>query len=60
MKCRSCQADVLFVPTKDGKQMPLDAPGEQRLVIEEGVAVVRLTYVSHFATCPEAEKWRKR
>lgn len=61
--CRSCGATVLWVETESGKKMPLDAEPERRFVIEAGHdpmrARLRNTYVSHFSTCPQAERWRK-
>ena len=48
-QCRSCGADVIWIITEAGKRMPVDAapgliPGE---------------HTSHFATCPQANDWRK-
>ncbi|MGH9158170.1 MAG: hypothetical protein ACRD1K_20570 [Acidimicrobiales bacterium] len=48
-----------------GKAAPLDAKPEKRIVIVEGeypgsyLADVLDTYVSHFATCPSASKFRR-
>lgn len=62
--CRSCGATVLWVETESGKRMPLDAEPERRFVIEAATdpmkARLRNTYVSHFSTCPQAERWRQR
>jgi hypothetical protein len=41
--CRSCGADVVWITTDRGRKMPVD-PG---------------TGESHFATCPQADQWRK-
>lgn len=61
--CRSCNAPVLWVETESGKRMPLDAEPERRFVLEAGTSPMRArlrnTYVSHFSTCPQAERWRK-
>lgn len=43
--------------------MPLDATPEKRFVIEPAappLALPRDTYVSHFATCPNAAQHRKK
>ena len=75
-KCRSCGAEIIWVPTVSGKNMPCDAKpipyredieGGQVIVTSDGRVVrakVDLTsdtfgYISHFATCPNADKWRK-
>ena len=66
-KCRSCGADVLWVVTETGKKMPLDAkaitvfvpdPAQRRARDGDLCAVSRKAYVSHFATCPDADEWR--
>lgn len=62
-KCRSCNADVLWVVTEKGARMPLNFEPEKRFVLDSGsdpmVARVRNTYVSHFSTCKQADRWRK-
>ena len=69
VKCRSCPAQVIWVRTAaTGKRMPLDATPVPagNVAIRDGLAVVMSGPVpggggrlSHFATCPQAEKWRK-
>lgn len=64
-ECRSCSAPIVWVYTDDRKAMPVDAKPERRLVptgsTRDGKPRmrVRATYVSHFATCPDADRWRK-
>jgi hypothetical protein len=59
--CKTCGAKIMWVTTKDGKNMPLDTPGEPRIVLDEkNVAHVVRTFISHFATCPEADQHRKK
>lgn len=60
--CRTCGKAILWVETQSGKRMPLDYPGERRFVLESGEGMLarqRETYVSHFATCKQADHWRK-
>lgn len=57
--CKSCNAPIYWAKTESGKAIPLDRPGESRVVIEAGRAKVRQTFVAHFATCPNADKHRK-
>jgi hypothetical protein len=81
-KCRSCGAEIGWIRTKAGKNMPVDAKPipfvewleGDTLVTEEGetfraypsVALpadakdVKFAYRSHFATCPQADKWRNK
>lgn len=84
-KCRSCGADIDWIKTKEGKNMPVNVEyvnvhpnevggekGNTVIVTDEG-EVVRGIQVgdayedgyligrtSHFATCPEAEQFRRK
>ena len=76
-KCKSCGANIIWIPTVGGKAMPCDAKpipytedstGSLTLVTKDG-RVVRAKadmssdnfgYVSHFATCPNANTHRRR
>lgn len=60
--CRSCGAEIKWIETKAGKMMPVDPTpleeGEGVLgkVVDDGSGTL---YISHFATCLEADSWRK-
>ena len=47
--CRSCGEVIIWCITKNGKKMPVDPPEAD----EE-------TTTSHFATCKDADQWRKK
>lgn len=63
--CRSCKAPVYWLGTATGKAVIVDVrprrvytpdmsdPERKTFKITEG-------YESHFATCPDADKWRKK
>jgi len=54
--CRSCGKSIIWLRTKAGKKMPVDAEtvtGSETM-FEYG------KHTSHFATCPNANKHRKR
>lgn len=64
--CRSCGASIVWARGSWGKAMPLDqcAVSEGNIRInKDGAAVVGRKgsgpYRSHFATCPQAENWRR-
>lgn len=73
-KCRSCGADILWIHSAAGNLMPLDAEpvangnifvldGKARFVsndLFEPMLPEGPRYQSHFASCPEAAKWRKK
>ena len=53
--CRSCGEYIVFLKTATGKSMPVDADS-----VDEGDDQFDHTkHVSHFATCPDAGKFRK-
>lgn len=72
--CRSCGKPILWLDTPAGAIMPLDAEtdGSGNVVIVDGKAVVLkgtlfdekpvegARFKSHFATCPQSDKWRKK
>lgn len=78
-RCRSCQAEVDWARTPDGKTMPLDRASAGSLDgnlavrrLEDGTLAARPLVlgeepgpgekrgISHFASCQDAAKWRKR
>lgn len=67
--CRSCGAPIIWAITENGKRMPLDAEPAERptgvfrlepsgddLIARRPIEQV---YISHFATCPNADQHRK-
>ena len=73
-QCRSCGAEIIWIHSASGNLMPLDAvPVEDgNMCIVDGKAHSISSdlfepmlpqgprYKSHFATCPQAQKWRKK
>lgn len=69
-KCRSCGAPVRWVVTVNGRRMPIDPhPSDDgNMVLRSGVAYVvkpdeapdEARWISHFATCPNAKRHRRR
>lgn len=78
-KCRGCGADIMFIKTRNGKTMPVDAQsmyfvpdlnGKALYVLPDGTVAHgvpgtpedpdrHIGYISHFATCPAADSFRK-
>ena len=46
-ECRSCGEPIIWCITAKGKKMPVDVPEDDAPT------------TSHFATCADADKWRK-
>lgn len=64
-ECRSCHAPVRWVLTPDGKRMILNAAPAYRWVVSQGAdgkwhGLLVATFEPHWATCPDAKKWRGR
>lgn len=68
--CRSCGEPIRFAKTKAGKLIPIDVlPDSSGNIVFEGDVAIILPdpekyegekFVSHFVTCPDAERWRKK
>ena len=56
-RCRSCGAEIVWMKTDLGKNIPVDADD---VVDPEATVFDPDTMTSHFATCPDANKWRKK
>ena len=62
-KCRSCAEDVVWlrVTGKDKPQIFNTKPITVAVPVNAGVfAYVKGCYLSHFATCADADEWRKQ
>jgi len=58
--CKSCGAEIEWGKTGNNKPVPLDMPPEKRYVRMAGVYLMCDTWLSHFATCPDADEHRKK
>lgn len=56
-QCRSCGADIVWLKTQKGKNIPVDAED----VVDKEVEIFDPdTMTTHFQTCPDANSWRKK
>ena len=55
--CRSCGAEIIWLKTKAGKNMPVDLPHPG--AIEADTVFDSDRHISHFARCPNADEHRK-
>jgi predicted RNA-binding Zn-ribbon protein involved in translation (DUF1610 family) len=55
-ECKSCGAEIIWLKTVNGKNIPVDA--ETCSSKDELFDPDNMT--AHFVTCPEADEWRKR
>ena len=63
--CKACKAEIYFLVAQSGKVVPVDADSLDDLEIgdlkagEKRLFNVKKGHVSHFATCPFANDFRK-
>lgn len=43
-----------------GKKMPLDAKPFKMVIVKQGIGEIVDAYIPHWATCPGAEKFRRK
>lgn len=70
LRCRSCDAPIIFARTTKGARIPLDAEPNPagNIELRQGIAHVVTgerdpdvqRYMPHHATCPNAADWRQR
>jgi hypothetical protein len=55
VRCRSCGASIVWLNTDGGRNMPVNAD-----TVQDGETLfVWRRHVSHFASCPHSNQWRK-
>lgn len=54
-KCKGCGAEILWITTILGKQMPCNAE-KTTIFLENGTTSIG--YIPHWATCPEYKKFK--
>lgn len=55
-RCRSCQAEIVWLPTTKDKKAPVNAE-----TVEVGDTLFDpKKHMNHFATCPHAKQWKKK
>jgi len=64
-ECRSCGQKIVWLKTINKKNIPVDVPkfedGElMHEYITTSVEFNPGNMTSHFSTCPDAKKWRKK
>jgi len=71
--CRACGAKIVWAKTKNGKLMPVDKesskdgninlepwnPYPKAVFVKPGSVPGKTLHKSHFATCPEATRFRR-
>lgn len=55
--CHSCCEEIYWMKTDSGKNMPVDA---ESVVDKEAEIFAPEQMVSHFSTCKDTDKWRKK
>ena len=58
-KCKSCGAEIVWLKTSSDKNIPVDCDTVEEDTLGMPEVFDPDTMTSHFATCPDAKKWRK-
>lgn len=58
-KCSTCDAEIVWGLTEKGAKVPMNPPENRFVDIGAGKVGIRETWISHFATCPQADLHRK-
>lgn len=60
-KCKGCGAEIKWIKIISGGAMPVDVKEVKIVRVNgRGLGEVAGGYISHFATCPDSHKFRKR
>lgn len=59
-RCKSCNAEIIWLKTKNGKDMPVDAGSVDLPLTGTPPTFDSAIMTSHFATCPNAGQHRKK
>ena len=57
IKCGSCGHEIVFLKTKKGKFVPVNAETIQG---KERNYDNKIGHISHFSSCPQAKDWRRK
>ena len=57
VQCKACKQNIHFVETKKGRLMPCNP---KKLTVITVMGDVVSGWEAHFATCPQADKFRKK
>jgi hypothetical protein len=59
--CKGCGAPIMWIVTRDGKKMPLDAkPRIFYHIDSEGIPRQMKGHEPHWGTCPKAKQFKKK
>ena len=62
-ECSSCKSKIVWMKTTKGKSMPVDYDVKVRIFLDfttkRPLIYNHQNMISHFATCPDANKFRK-
>ncbi len=59
-RCKSCGAEIVWMKTSAGKNIPVDVGSVEKDALGMPEVFNPDTMQSHFVTCPDRDKWRKK
>ena len=54
--CKACGAEIKFIRTENGRQMPVDI---KPITVITSLGKTIKAWTPHWASCPKAEKFRR-
>ena len=57
--CNGCGVEIVWGVTAKGSKVPLNPPEKRYIQGRSGKYIMVDTHTSHFATCPQADQFRK-
>lgn len=58
--CKGCKQEIEWVKMPSGKRMPVDKKPTIVVVVEDGQGRAVEGYQPHWATCPNADEFRRK
>ena len=55
-KCKGCQAEIIWIKTVNGKNMPCNA--EKTTIVTEGGETI-VGHIPHWSTCPQFKNFKR-
>ena len=59
-KCKGCGQEIQWVMMASGAKMPVDAKPVKMIQVKEGIGTPISVYTPHWATCPQADKFKTK
>ena len=59
-KCKGCGQEIQWIMMASGAKMPVDAKPTKLIQVKHGIGELIDVYTPHWATCPNADQFKKK